>query len=222
MAKRRKSLSRLSSMLAASFRNLKQDITGINGRIEHLRTRISDSDTEIKQVVGEQKNLILEQQDAIRQLGEKVAKLEKRPEQAAKVYKTKEAALSDVKKILKKDQAVHEIPPGQVRITKIEIERGRKRPDKECVEIVGYGVDMSGYKLYSKKKKTFKFPEDFKVYGPVKIFTRKGNDTNTKLYWGLMKTVWNEKGDVATLKDSKGKIVSQVLVEPSYALKVIK
>lgn len=216
MARQRKSLSRLNSMLAASFKNLKQDITGINGRIDQLKVRISDSEAEVKRTV-------LEQKEAIRQLGERLVGLEKKPAEAVStVFKTKEEALSEVKKILNKEQAVHEIPLGQVRITKVEVERGRKRPDKEHIEIAGYGVDMSGYKLYNKKKKTYKFPDDFKAYGPVKIYTRKGNDTNTKLYWGLLKTVWNDKGDIATLKDSKGKIVSQVIVEQSYALKVIK
>lgn len=216
MAKQRKSLSRLNSMLAASFRNLKQDITGINGQIEQLRARISESDAEVKHAVHEQK-------EAIRRLGERLEGLEKKPaEPVSTVFKTKEEALSEVKKILNKEQAVHEIPPGQVRITKVEVERGRKRPDKECVEIAGYGVDMSGYTLCSKKKETYKFPEDFKAYGPVKIFTRKGNNTNTKLYWRLNKTVWNEKGDVATLKNRNGKIASQVLIEPSYSFKTIK
>jgi competence protein ComEC len=43
----------------------------------------------------------------------------------------------------------------------------------------------------------------------VKIHTGTGIDSVTDLYWGRSSPVWNNAGDIATLKDADGKIVSK-------------
>ena len=41
----------------------------------------------------------------------------------------------------------------------------------------------------------------------VTIYTGSGVDTDTKLYWGSKRAIWNNNGDVATLKNAAGETV---------------
>jgi hypothetical protein len=125
------------------------------------------------------------------------------------------------------DKSIYDFGEGEVRITKVQFKakkNGKKNLNGEWVEICAYGgFDMTGYKLYDKgRKHTFRFPEGFKVYGPVKIFTGKGRNTNTRLYWKQPRPVWNDSGDIATLADRKNRVVSQVKSEPTFSFKVLK
>jgi hypothetical protein len=218
----------------------------MNGRIENLGTNFASFSTEsIKTAFEEQTKLILEQQKALNQLGERLNSLETRkPEvvrevqrivapQVSQVFKSKESALSEVRKMLREDAAAKEaaeksrydIPEGEVRITKTQFKstaKGKRKLNSEWVEVTGYGVDMTGYKLHDKgRKHTFKFPQGFKIYGPVKIMTGRGKNTNTRLYWKSPRPVWNDSGDVATLRDKRNKVVSQVLSEQTYSFKTL-
>ncbi|MFC1741224.1 lamin tail domain-containing protein [Nanoarchaeota archaeon] len=232
---------KLNDLLCTSFTNVKQDVRDINTRFDSLSSNFASFSTEsVKTAFEEQSRLILEQQRALNQLADRIFDLEKAEPQVVQtpepqVFKTKESALVEVRKILKeegrlkkKDEpSVYEIPEGEVRITKTLFKpmgkRGKKKSTDEWVEITGYGVDMTGFKLWDKgKKHTFKFPEGFMIYGPVKVITGKGRSTNTKLFWGRPRPVWNDTGDVATLANKRGKVVSQVFSEPAYSFKVLK
>jgi hypothetical protein len=237
---------KLNDLLCTSFNNIKYDVRDINGKIENLKTDFSGFATEsIKTAFDEQTKLILEQQRALNQLGERLNELETRKPEVVReirqvsappvsqVFKSKESALSEVRNMLRDDaraketrESLYDIPEGDVRITKTQFKasgNGKKKLNQEWVEVTGYGVDMTGFKLHDKgRKHTFTFPNKFKIYGPVKIFTGKGRNTNTKLYWKSKTAVWNDKGDVATLRDKHGKVLSQVLSEPTYSFKQLR
>ena len=62
----------------------------------------------------------------------------------------------------------------------------------------------------------FTFPEFILQPGAkVNIWTGKGEDTGTDLYWGCGRSVWNnDDPDTATLKDNAGEIVATFTYEP--------
>ncbi|MBU2560900.1 MAG: lamin tail domain-containing protein [Nanoarchaeota archaeon] len=233
---------KLNDLLCTSFNNIKYDVRDINGKIENLKTNFASFSTEsIKTAFEAQTRIISELQNSINQTNERISELEKRPEQApmqippvSPVFKTRDSALTEIRKIVGEDAkkrakdspSIYDIPEGQIRITSVQFKakgNGKKDLNSEWVEATGYGVDMTGFKLHDKgRKHTFNFPDRFTIYGPVKIFTGNGRNTNTRLYWGKPRAVWNDKGDVATLRDKRNKIVSQVLSEPTYSFKTIK
>jgi LysM repeat protein len=92
-------------------------------------------------------------------------------------------------------------------------------PVKETVYIVNSGlyVRLTGWTLSDENGNTYVFP-DFGLGGSgaaISIHTGSGIDTATDLYWGRSATAWNV-GEIATLKDSNGKIiVSQVVTQPA-------
>ncbi len=236
---------KLNDILVTSFTNVKHDVRDINTKIENLSSNFANFSTEsIKTAFEQQISLIQEQQSAITQLNKRLSELERAPAKVvekapahSQVFKTKESALAEVRRMLKsemksgkkveKAESVYDIPEGEVRITKTQFKAKKKGKmaalTDEWIEITGYGVDMSGFKIHDKgRKHTFKFPEGFMIYGPLKLFTGKGRDTNTKLFWNRPRPVWNDKGDVASLVNKRGKIVSQVVSEPIYSFKVVR
>lgn len=235
---------KLNDILCSSFNNVKHDVREINNRIENLGQNVANLSSEsIKTAFEEQRNLILGQQKAVNQLNERIFELEQRPvqqikqvveekPQASMVFPSKESALSEIRKIMKAEKkakeepSVYDFPEGEVRITKSQFkstEKGAKKLNGEWIEVTGYGVEIGGWKLHDKgKKHTFTFPEKFMIYGPVKVFTGKGKNTNTKLFWSRGRPVWNDKGDIATLKNKRGKIISQITSEPTYSFKVMR
>lgn len=237
---------KLNDLLSNSFNNVKYDVRDINAKIENLKHNFSNFSTEsIKTAFESQNRLIIEQQQAINLLNERLSELEKRPEPKVErvVERVPEAnamlaamQLADLKRVAKLDKkgkkkekapSVYDIPDGEVRITKVQFKakkgKGHKNLNGEWVEVTGFGVDMTGFKLHDKgMKHTFKFPEGFTIYGPVKVFTGKGRNTNTRLYWRQPRPVWNDTGDVASLRNKRNKIVSQVMSEPTYSFNVLK
>ncbi|MBW2972370.1 lamin tail domain-containing protein [Candidatus Woesearchaeota archaeon] len=240
---------KLNDLLCTSFNNIKYDVRDINGKIENLKHNFASFSTDsIKTAFEAQTSLIKEQQQALNQLSERLTELENRPARTVEVRQPadtlkKDAALqlaamqiADLKKVARvsaeakksEEPSVYDIPEGEIRITKVNFKsdvkgKGNKKLNGEWVEITGYGVDLTGFKLHDKgRKHTFKFPEGFTIYGPIKIFTGRGRNTNTKLYWGRPRPVWNDKGDVATLKNKQNKILSQVVSEPTYSFKTLK
>lgn len=84
----------------------------------------------------------------------------------------------------------------------------------ECVEISNLGEsaqDLTGWTLTDEQNHTYAFPEGF-VLGPgevVMVNTGVGDDSSTDLYCNMGSPIWNNAGDVATLMDEEGNIVSQ-------------
>jgi Cu2+-containing amine oxidase len=86
--------------------------------------------------------------------------------------------------------------------------------NQEYVKITNSGknaVIMRGWKITDKgAKHTFKFPSSYtlKSKATVVLYTGKGKNTATKLYWGRVAHVWNNEGDTAYLYNAQGKFVS--------------
>ncbi|MCK9441851.1 MAG: lamin tail domain-containing protein [Methanothrix sp.] len=82
----------------------------------------------------------------------------------------------------------------------------------EWVEISNLGtadVSLAGWTLEDAQNHTYKFPDfSLKSGGVVKIRTGMGNDTSADLFWNRSSSIWNNNGDVATLTDASGNIVS--------------
>ena len=85
--------------------------------------------------------------------------------------------------------------------------------DEEWVEISNLGtsdVSLAGWTLEDAQNHTYKFPDfSLTASGVVKIRTGIGNDTSEDLFWNRGSSIWNNGGDVATLKDASGKMVSR-------------
>jgi hypothetical protein len=92
--------------------------------------------------------------------------------------------------------------------------------DEEWVEISNLGttdVSLAGWTLEDAQNHTYKFPDfSLKASGAVKIRTGMGNDT-VDLFWNRSSSIWNNDGDVATLMDASGNIVSRYPEEAKAA-----
>ncbi len=89
----------------------------------------------------------------------------------------------------------------------------RENLNGEWVEIANQGdadTNLAGWTLQDQQNHTFAFP-DFTLRAGAKawIHTGEGNNTATDLYWNRSSAVWNNDGDVATLKDASGGMASR-------------
>jgi micrococcal nuclease len=93
--------------------------------------------------------------------------------------------------------------------------------DEEWVEISNLGtsdVSLAGWTLEDAQNHTYKFPDfSLKAGGAAKIRTGMGNDTTEDLFWNRSSSIWNNDGDVATLTDASGSIVSRYPEEAKVA-----
>jgi competence protein ComEC len=82
----------------------------------------------------------------------------------------------------------------------------------EWVEISNQGtsdVNLTGWTLEDGQNHTYTFPDfSLKAYADVVLHTGIGSDTFEDLYWNRKTAIWNNDGDVATLKDASGAVVS--------------
>ncbi|MFC1754945.1 lamin tail domain-containing protein [Thermoproteota archaeon] len=232
-------LKKLNTLLSTSFNNVKYDVRGLNERVETLKNQLAHlSADSVYKALEEQNRVVLEQQKSINLLMSRLENLESLRKEAnatamhtmilpelKKELKAVAGAKAPVKKA-KKTSAYSDIKEGEVKITKVQFKapgNGKKNLNGEWVEITGYNADLTGYKLHDNNKKhVFKFPKGFTVYGPVKIFTGKGRDTNTRLYWNRPRPVWNDNADIATLRDKRNRVVSKVKSETAHTFDVLK
>jgi len=93
--------------------------------------------------------------------------------------------------------------------------------DEEWVEISNLGtadVSLAGWTLEDAQNHTYKFPDfSLKAGGTAKIRTGIGNDTTEDLFWNRSSSIWNNNGDVATLTDASGNMVSRYPEEAKAA-----
>jgi micrococcal nuclease len=93
--------------------------------------------------------------------------------------------------------------------------------DEEWVEISNLGtedVSLAGWTLEDAQNHTYKFPDfGLKAGSAAKIRTGMGNDTSVDLFWNRSSSIWNNDGDVATLKDASGSIISRYPEEAKAA-----
>ncbi|MEI8003789.1 MAG: lamin tail domain-containing protein [Methanothrix sp.] len=91
----------------------------------------------------------------------------------------------------------------------------------EWVEISNQGsenVSLADWTLEDAQNHTYAFPDfSLKAGGVVKIRTGIGNDTSEDLFWNRSSSIWNNDGDVATLKDASGNLVSSYPEETKAA-----
>lgn len=91
--------------------------------------------------------------------------------------------------------------------------------EDQWVDIANEGtglMDLTGWTLTNMENQTYSFPGNFilKAGSIVKVHEGLGNNTDTDLFNSTLQ--WSEEGDIATLKDATGKIVS----EYRYPIKV--
>jgi hypothetical protein len=102
----------------------------------------------------------------------------------------------------------------QVSISALYVGAPHQTVNQEYVKITNKGttaLNMKGWKITDKgAKHTYKFPSTFvlKSKTTVTIYTGKGKNTSTKLFWGRAAFVWNNEGDTAYLYNAQGKLVS--------------
>jgi len=91
----------------------------------------------------------------------------------------------------------------------------------EWVEITNKDTaaqSLTGWTLEDEGNHTYTFPEfSLNAGSSVKVHTGEGTDTTRDLYWGRSTSVWNNGGDVATLRDASGNIVSSYSGEAEEA-----
>ncbi len=80
----------------------------------------------------------------------------------------------------------------------------------------GQVADMAGWMLSSSEGNTYTFP-NFRLWpaGSVTVYSRVGQDGSPpgNLYWGKLEAVWS-LGEMVTLKDAEGVVVSTLVVSP--------
>ncbi len=83
----------------------------------------------------------------------------------------------------------------------------------EWVEIANQGSEnesLADWTLTDQQNHTYTFKSfTLDAGASVKVHTGAGNDSMTDVYWGRNSPVWNNDGDVATLRDASGAIVAE-------------
>jgi len=222
-------LTKLNSLLCTSFDHVKFDVRQMNEQLDILRNTVTQLSAESAlTALKDQNNTFLEQEQAINTLKKELLMMQEqilrlvqfRDEQSLPA--SGEALAPKPTKIVDKGSK-YNIEPDTVKITNTEFKSEKGDVNGEWVEITGYDVDMSGFILHDNKKKhVFTFPEGFKIYGPVKIFSGKGKNTNTKLFWNRGRPVWNDDFDIATLRNKRGRVLSKVKSERVHDFVVMK
>ncbi len=70
------------------------------------------------------------------------------------------------------------------------------------------GVNLANWTLRDAAGHVFRFPElTLRPSGSVRIWTKKGINSDTDLYWGSGIAIWNNVGDTAILRDKQGRLV---------------
>jgi hypothetical protein len=88
----------------------------------------------------------------------------------------------------------------------------RENLNGEWVEITNKGSstqDMNGWKLSDQSNHIYSFKKySLKAGATVRVHTGQGEDTESDLYWKNKNPIWNNGGDIATLKDEMGDTVT--------------
>jgi len=90
------------------------------------------------------------------------------------------------------------------------------RYEAELVVLANYGGDLrlQGWTLSNKRGQVYTLPNLVLFSGnSIRIWTIKGRNTPSDLYWGLGSAAWGGEGEVATLKDPEGEIQATYEIE---------
>ena len=102
--------------------------------------------------------------------------------------------------------------PARVRISYIKYDPPGPDRAGERVRITndgGTAADLTQWTLRDEDKHVYTFPP-FTLqadHASVTVWTKSGTDTETSLYWGSAKAVWDNDGDTAYLRDAQGRLV---------------
>jgi hypothetical protein len=83
----------------------------------------------------------------------------------------------------------------------------------EWVEVINQGSvaqDLHGWTVTTQHNRTYAF-KDFTLQAgaSVKLHTGCGIDSAADIYWNKKMPIWNNNGDMATLKDASGNVVAK-------------
>jgi competence protein ComEC len=76
-------------------------------------------------------------------------------------------------------------------------------------------LDLTGWTVADEADHTYAFPDGFTL-GPgerVTLYTGSGTDTDSSLYWGSERAVWNNGGDTVIVEDADGTVVLEETYE---------
>ena len=110
-------------------------------------------------------------------------------------------------------------PTNTLYISALDVGAPGETANQEYVKITNKGktaVSMKGWKITDRgTKHTYKFSSSYtlKSKATVTLYTGKGKNTATNLYWGRVAHVWNNEGDTAYLYNAQGKLVSSKTIK---------
>ena len=103
----------------------------------------------------------------------------------------------------------------KVSISALYVGAPHQTVNQEYVKITNKGttaVSMKGWRITDKGAiHTYKFSSSYtlKAKTTVTLYTGRGTNTATKLFWQRSAFVWNNEGDTAYLYNAQGKLVSK-------------
>ncbi len=100
----------------------------------------------------------------------------------------------------------------EIRISYIEYDpQGLEYEEYVLIENSGAEArDLSGWTLEDEAYHVFRFPAFSLGAGTsVRVWTKEGQNSSTDLYWGYRRAIWDNDGDTACLKDSRGQLVDE-------------
>jgi sRNA-binding protein len=91
----------------------------------------------------------------------------------------------------------------------------------EWVEIANQGTEaqsLQGWTLSDQDNHTYAFNSfTLQAGASVKVHTGTGDNSATDLFWNMKVSIWNNDGDMATLKDATGNVVAKYPEESAKA-----
>ena len=103
----------------------------------------------------------------------------------------------------------------QVYVSSLYVGAPHQTVNQEYVKITNKGttaISMKGWRITDKGAiHTYKFSSSYtlKAKSTVTLYTGRGTNTATKLFWQRSAFVWNNEGDTAYLYNAQGKLVSK-------------
>jgi competence protein ComEC len=84
--------------------------------------------------------------------------------------------------------------------------------NEEWVEVANNGTideNLAGWVIQDQQNHTYVFPDfNLKAGATVKIHSGTGSNSDEDLYWNRSTSIWNNGGDLATLVDASGFVIS--------------
>jgi competence protein ComEC len=84
--------------------------------------------------------------------------------------------------------------------------------NEEWVEVANNGIideNLAGWLIQDQQNHTYAFPDfNLKAGATVKIHSGTGSNSDEDLYWNRSTSIWNNDGDLVTLIDTSGIVIS--------------